>query len=361
MLSVDENDPEVLSVIAASLALGVSRIPFNGPVSAVKTSKQKGEDFRINIVYMEREEQTHEANLVAAGIGGNINMIELGGYEVQENAVIQGLKLASGEIEKINAWQKEIIREIGKEKLNIPEPKISVQATDLFREKIERVLEKYIMSGISGNTKIQEITDIWMNAAKERLSKEDCALAFGYMEKKIDDLVHEQVLKENKRADGRKLDELRPLWAQAGGLSSVLHGSGIFYRGGTHILSVLTLGGPKDALVVEGMESQQAAKRFMHHYNFPPFSVGETGRMGMNRRAIGHGALAEKALFPMIPKHEEFPYTIRIVSEALASNGSTSMGSVCASTLALMDGGVPIKKTGCRHRKRTDVGRKGKL
>ncbi len=139
------------------------------------------------------------------------------------------------------------------------------------------------------------------------------------------------------------MDEVRPLFAQAGGISPILHGSGIFYRGGTHILSALTLGGPGDTQLIEGMELQ-TDKRFMHHYNFPPFSVGETGRVGgFNRRMIGHGALAEKALIPVLPSKEDFPYTIRIVSEALASNGSTSMGSVCGSTLALMDAGVPIK------------------
>jgi len=144
--------------------------------------------------------------------------------------------------------------------------------------------------------------------------------------------------------DGRKFDEVRPLFAKAGGISSVLHGSGIFYRGGTHILSALTLGGPQDSLIVDGME-QQGKKRFMHHYNFPPFSVGETGRVGgFNRRMIGHGALAEKAIEPVLPSVELFPYTVRIVSEALASNGSTSMGSVCGSTIALMDAGVPISR-----------------
>ena len=157
-------------------------------------------------------------------------------------------------------------------------------------------------------------------------------------------MIHEQVLKNNKRAEGRGIDELRPLFAQAGGISPILHGSGIFYRGGTHILTVLTLGGPGDAQIINGMEESTDAKRFMHHYNFPPYSTGETGRMGgTNRRMIGHGALAEKALLPMIPKNAVFPYTIRLVSEAMSSNGSTSMGSVCASTIALMDGGVPMK------------------
>ena len=145
------------------------------------------------------------------------------------------------------------------------------------------------------------------------------------------------------RADNRGFGDVRPLFAKAGGVSPILHGSGIFYRGGTHVFSALTLGGPGEAQVVDTMESHDVKKRFMHHYNFPPYSAGETGRMGgLNRRMIGHGALAEKALLAVIPDAATFPYTIRLVSECLASNGSTSMGSVCASTLALMDGGVPI-------------------
>jgi polyribonucleotide nucleotidyltransferase len=164
-----------------------------------------------------------------------------------------------------------------------------------------------------------------------------------FLEVAVEDLMDKGAIDKKKRVDGRNMDQLRPLFAKAGGVSPVLHGSGIFYRGGTHIFSALTLGGPDDTQIIDSIEEREEKKRFMHHYNFPPFSVGETGRMGgMNRRAIGHGALAEKALLAVIPPKETFPYTIRLVSEALASNGSTSMGSVCASTLALMDGGVPI-------------------
>ena len=156
-------------------------------------------------------------------------------------------------------------------------------------------------------------------------------------------MLHEKAIKENKRADGRAMDEVRELYAQAGGLSKILHGLGIFYRGGTHVLSVLTLGGPDDKQEVNGMDLQ-ASRRFMHHSNFPPYSAGETGRAGFtNRREIGHGALAEKAVAMVLPSKEDFPYTIRIVSESMASNGSTSQASICASTLALMDAGVPIK------------------
>jgi len=160
----------------------------------------------------------------------------------------------------------------------------------------------------------------------------------------IDAVVHEATLTDERRVDGRKLDEIRPLEAHAGGFPDILHGTGLFYRGETHVLSVLTLGSPEDSQTIEGMEIR-TKKYFMHHYNFPPFSTGEIGRSGnTNRRSIGHGALAEKALLPVIPSVEEFPYTVRLVSESLASNGSTSMASVCAGTLALMDGGVPIKK-----------------
>jgi polyribonucleotide nucleotidyltransferase len=161
-------------------------------------------------------------------------------------------------------------------------------------------------------------------------------------EEEVNNVVHAGAIDEGKRVDGRSAETIRPLFAQAGGVSEVLHGTGIFYRGGTHVLSVLTLGGPDDIQVTDGME-EMLEKRFMHHYNFPPFSTGEAGRMGVNRRMIGHGALVEKALSYVLPSEETFPYVIRIVSEVFASNGSSSMASTCASTLALMDAGVPIK------------------
>ena len=184
----------------------------------------------------------------------------------------------------------------------------------------------------------------------------DSKLAEQYFDDEVNELLHKKAINENKRPDGRGFDDVRPLFAQAGGISPVLHGAGVFYRGGTHVLSVLTLGGPQEAQLVEGMEVQEK-KRYMHHYNFPPYSSGETGRMGgTNRRMIGHGALAEKALIPVLPSKEDFPYTIRIVSESLASNGSTSMASVCGSTLALMDAGVPIKRASRRYCFRTHDG-----
>jgi polyribonucleotide nucleotidyltransferase len=344
ILSIDQDDPDVLAVIAASLALGVSKIPFHGPVSAIRVSKHKTDGFEINPTYLERENENFELDLIACGKDGNINMIELGGDEAQESVIVDALKLASTEIEKINAWQKKVIAEIGVPKVVLAAPVMPEEVRNLFATEIEPKLESYVMSGIPGGSRIGEIMDIWMTLAKEKLPDIKPSFAEHLFEEKTDALIHTQALTKNKRADGRGIDEIRPLFAQAGGISPILHGSGIFYRGGTHILTALTLGGPSDAQIINGMEESTDAKRFMHHYNFPPYSTGETGRMsGTNRRMIGHGALAEKALLPMIPKTADFPYTIRLVSEAMSSNGSTSMGSVCASTIALMDGGVPIK------------------
>ena len=344
ILSIDADDPDVLSVIAASLALGVSKIPFHGPASATRIGKHKADGFQTNPTYIERENENYEIDMIACGKDGNINMIELGGDEAQEPVVIDALKLASTEIEKINEWQKKIISEIGVAKISLPMPVMPEAVSKLFSEKIEPKLESFIMSGIPGGSKIGEIMGEWMKLVEESLPAGNAHFAEHLFEEKVDAMIHDQVLKHDRRADGRGLDELRPLFAQAGGVSPMLHGSGIFYRGGTHIFSALTLGGPSDAQVIDGMEESNEAKRFMHHYNFPPYSTGEVGRMGgTNRRMIGHGALAEKALLPMIPPISLFPYTIRLVSEALSSNGSTSMGSVCGSTLALMDGGVPMK------------------
>jgi polyribonucleotide nucleotidyltransferase len=344
ILSIDQDDPDVLAVIAASLALGVSKIPFHGPVSAIRIGKHKSDGFEINPTYTERENENFEIDLIACGKDGNINMIELGGDEAQESVIIEAMKKASEEIEKINTWQKSVIAEMGVAKITIPAPVMPEEIKNLFATEIEPKLESYVMSGIPGGSKIGEIMDIWMKLAAEKLPEVNSSFAEHLFEEKVDAMIHEQVLKNNKRADGRGIDEIRPLFAQAGGISSVLHGSGIFYRGGTHILTALTLGGPSDAQMINGMEESTDAKRFMHHYNFPPYSTGETGKMGgTNRRMIGHGALAEKALLPIIPKNADFPYTIRLVSEAMSSNGSTSMGSVCGSTIALMDGGVPIK------------------
>ncbi len=344
ILSLGAYDPDVLSVIGASLALSTSSIPFNGPVSAVRIGKKVGVDeLLINPTYETRHADDFEFDLLACGKDGLINMIEVGGKEVSEELINKALTLASKEIEHIQTFQTKIISEIGVKKTVIEKPIEPPLMRTLFTEHIEPKLKTAICSG-PGKKSIDELETEWIDLFKKTLPDENPSLAAHYFEEAVNNVIHDEAIDNNIRPDGRGFDDIRPLFAQAGGISSLLHGSGIFYRGGTHILSVLTLGGPGDIQIVEGMEIQ-TKKRFMHHYNFPPFSTGETGRIGStNRRMIGHGALAEKALIPVLPPKDTFPYTIRIVSEALASNGSTSMGSVCGSTLALMDAGVPITR-----------------
>ncbi|HEY4511518.1 MAG TPA: polyribonucleotide nucleotidyltransferase [Candidatus Paceibacterota bacterium] len=344
VLSIDEEDPDVLGVIGASLALGVSNIPWNGPVGAIRIGKIKGQnDFILNPTYAWRDTPDLEFELVACGQHGTINMVELGGNETVESTVSKALVLAAEEISKLQKFQETIIKEIGVPKRSIPQQVISKEATTLFEKEIAPKMDEYVFTGIPGDSKIYELKDLWLAVFEKALPEEHRALAENFFEEKVNALIHHEAVLSGRRPDGRGTDDIRPLYAQAGGVSSILHGSGIFFRGQTHILSVLTLGGPQDVQLIEGV-GEEEKKRFMHHYNFPPFSTGETGRTGANRRMIGHGALAEKALAPMIPSQETFPYTIRLVSEALSSNGSTSMASICGGTLALMDGGVPIKK-----------------
>ncbi len=343
VLSIAEDDPDVLSVIAASLAVGTSDIPWNGPVSAIRLGKHKNNtSLEINPKYTYREEADFEFDLVACGKDGNINMIEVGSREVSNELVVSALEHADKEIEKLQKFQEKIIKEIGKAKVVIAQPEIPTELTILFTEQIEPKLEAAVFSGKPGHDSMDALKKEWLMSYAEKFPDNKASIADEYYENKVNDLIHDHAIKNKKRADGRGLEEVRPLYAQAGGISPILHGSGIFYRGQTHVLSALTLGGPQDAQLIDGMELQES-KRFMHHYNFPPFSTGETGRVGgANRRMIGHGALAEKALLAVIPSKDAFPYTIRIVSESMASNGSTSMASVCASSLALMDAGVPI-------------------
>ena len=343
ILSIEEDDPDVLGVIGASLALATSDIPWNGPVSAVRIGiERETGTLHINPTYQIREAETCVGDVLACGKDGKVNMIEVGGKEVSEATLVAALTKGSAEIERLQVWQKEIVKEIGRKKKVLAAPEIPKELSELFAEHIEQKVHEQVMSGRAGKDEIYTIKEKWMALFKETLPEVKSSLADWIFEEKVNEIIHQEAIEKNRRPDNRTMDELRPLFAKAGGISPILHGSGIFYRGGTHILSALTLGGPGDSQVVEGMELQ-TKKRFMHHYNFPPFSSGETGRIGStNRRMIGHGALAEKALLAVLPPKEKFPYTIRLVSEAFASNGSTSMGSVCGGTLALMDGGVPI-------------------
>ena len=348
-LSVDgKNDSDIPAIIAASLALGISDIPWGGPVGAARVGQVEGK-FVFNPTYEEREKSTMD--IAVCGKDGKVNMIEAGAKEIAEEIAVKGVEGALEEIAKMEEFQKKIIKEIGKEKIKIELKDKPKEAVALFEKNILPKLEAVLYSSAQGGQErkkpdVDPLKKEWEELLKAGANEEFSAFADEIFEDGVDELVHNKVIDtpkgQEKRPDGRRTDEVRSLHASVG-LLPALHGSAVFYLGNTHILSTITLGGPQDDQLIEGMEVQ-TTKHFMHHYNFPPFSVGETGRMGSpGRREIGHGALVEKALLPVLPPKSDFPYTIRVVSEAMASNGSTSQGSICASTIALMDAGVPIK------------------
>jgi polyribonucleotide nucleotidyltransferase len=344
VLSVDENDPTILAVNAASLALAVSNIPWAGPIGCVRIGKYDDETLKINPPQNLRLEDSaiYKFDLTVCGKGGNINMIEAAARQAGEEDLEEALKIASAEISKLEDFQKKIVAEIGKEKRVIEKETISSESVALFNEAILPKMEAAIFAG-AGKEKIDALHSEWNKLIKEKFpDQKSYAQEDNLFDDAENEILHKKAIEEDKRADGRVMDEVRGLFAQAGGLSSKLHGSGIFYRGGTHVLSVLTLGGTEDRNLVDGLQIKEE-QRFMHHYNFPPYSAGEVGRSGFtNRREVGHGALAEKAIAMVLPSVADFPYTMRVVSESMASNGSTSQASICATTLALMDGGVPI-------------------
>ncbi len=346
VLAIGEDDPDILGVIGASLALGVSNIPWQGPVGVVRLSRRRSDgSIIINPTYQDREAGELDLEILACGKDGKINMIETAAYEVTEADIISLLETATTIHLELEKFQSHIINEIGKAKKDFTVTPIPAALLEFWEGTFAEKLRTTIFSNQAGKDHIYELKDSFLKELSALEEPIDLKLASTYFEEMVDRELHLGAVNENKRADGRALDELRELYAQAGGISPVLHGSGIFYRGGTRIFSTLTLGGPEAAQLIDTMEERSVKKQFMHHYNFPPFSVGETGRVGgFNRRMIGHGALAEKALLPVIPSTEIFPYTIRLVSETMSSNGSSSMGSVCASTIALMDGGVPITR-----------------
>lgn len=344
VISVDDNDPTILAVNAASLALAVSNIPWNGPVGCVRIGKYDSDVLVINPSQTLREDESqYKYDLTICGKDGNINMIEASAHQTSEDELELVFQRASEEITKLENFQKQIVKEIGKEKRVIEKEEINPESVAIFESEILPKMEDAIFTG-PGKKEIDELHTLWNKIVKDKYpDRKEFASEDNLFDDTENDILHKKAIEENKRADGRAMDGLRDLYTQAGGLSPILHGSGIFYRGGTHVLSVLTLGGPEDRNLVDGLQLK-VEKRFMHHYNFPPYSAGETGRFGMtNRREVGHGALAEKALAMILPSVADFPYTMRIVSESMASNGSTSQASICASTLALMDGGVPIK------------------
>ncbi len=345
VIAIGDADPKTLGINAVSIALHTSDIPWKGPVGGVHISKAKGDgEIKINNYIPQSDEAVYDLDLMVCGKENNINMIESMAFELSEEEMGKCFDMAVNEIGKWEEFQKMLSIKLGKEKIVFEKVELPSEVPALFESEIKPILE----AGLFGNESkkfINEATNKWREVVNEKYKDEDAIrfVAEDYIESYINEVLHTEAIGNNKRPDMRAVDEVRGLYAKAGGISDSLHGSGIFYRGETHVLSVLTLAGPDSMHTIDGIEFS-AKKRFMHHYNFPPYSAGETGRVGgINRREMGHGFLAEKALIPVIPSKDIFPYTIRVVSESTASNGSTSQASICATTVALMDGGVPIK------------------
>jgi len=347
-----ENDPDILSLISASIALSVSDIPWSGPVGAVRVSKI-GEELLINSSYEKRQEKG-SLDIVFAGTEREkellINMIEGNASEVSEKEILDSYDLAEEDLKKIIEFQKEIQKKIGREKLalkpDLKDNDLEKEIKSILKDKLEKSF--FQKDKTKRSQDLKELSKKVVSFIEEKYKDEEnlsqkLEYANNFFNSEQDRLLHESVVKYNKRVDGRKLDEVRDISCQVG-LVPRAHGSGFFCRGLTKALSILTLGAPGDEQLIEGMEIA-CKKKFMHHYNFPPYSAGEVRPMrGPGRREIGHGTLAEKALSPLLPDSEKFPYTIRIVSEILSSNGSTSQASISSSSLALMDAGVPIKR-----------------
>jgi polyribonucleotide nucleotidyltransferase len=351
VLSVDqENDPDFPSLIAASAALMISSIPWNGPIAGLQMSYLENA-WIVNATYEQKEKAT--ANIFISGTPEKLNMMEADAKEAPENIVAEGIEQGLAALKPILQLIQEVTQACAKEK-EIPSTLIVTEEQKKRQQEITNVVEPFVkknfgrVSNIADKTVLAEALktvkeELLQIFASDEYTEQDRAIALESFEEAYAHEVTRMVLEAGKRVDGRGLDELRPLSAEVSVLPRT-HGSGLFARGETQILSVVTLGSPGDEQLLDEMELE-GKKRFFHHYNFPPFSVGEVKPLrGPGRREIGHGALVEKALLSMIPEKEAFPYTIRIVSEALSSNGSTSQASIVASSLALLDAGVPMKK-----------------
>ena len=342
-LSADwENPLDILAINAASAALMISDIPWDGPVGAVRVGHVNGE-FIANPTYAQIDQS--DIDLRIAGTKDAILMVECGSNEVDEETMVSALLFGHESIQPLVAAQEQMAAEIGKAKRE-------VKLFTMDESLVERIYQRAVtemnetLDTLHGKHELQDAIDtLRENVITEMTDSEDLEMvaktkeAFEEAYKRV---VRSRILDQHKRPDGREITEIRPIWCEVG-VSPRAHGSGLFTRGETQVLTLATLGTPKEAQEIDSL-SPLDSKRYMHHYNFPPYSTGEVKRFGgQSRREIGHGALAERALLPVIPSEKEFPYTLRLVSEVLASNGSSSMASVCGSTLALMDTGVPIK------------------
>lgn len=346
VFSSDANhDTGILSMIGSSLALTISDIPFNGPIGAVSVGYIDG-NFIINP--SEEQAKISEMELTVAGTKDAIMMVEAGAKELPESVMLEAILFGHEEIKRICEFIEEIQKEIGLEK----KPFEPIPIDEELKNKIKDILGDRLTSALQSADKMERQDNL--NALEEELleklvvdeveDKETLTLDIkAIFDSMMKSEVRRLITDEHIRPDGRQMTEIRPLSAEVKFIPKV-HGSGLFKRGQTQVLTIATLGSPSDIQYIDGMTDEELTKRYIHHYNFPPFSVGDIRPLrGPGRREIGHGRLAERALEPVIPSSEEFPYTIRVVSEVLSSNGSSSMASVCGSTLSLMDAGVPIK------------------
>ena len=341
VLSVDQDcTPDIVAMIGSSIALSISDIPFNGPTGSVSVGLVDGA-FVINPTAEQREKSS--LHLVVSGTKDAIMMVEAGAEEIPDELMLEAILFAHEEIKKVVEFVEMIVAEVGKEKIEVTLYKID--------EDVEKAVREFATDKMKEAVKTVEKLERMekMDAVKEETFThfEEIAEEFGQdIEETLHAIIKEEVRKlivhENIRPDNRKPDEIRPIWCDNGFIPRA-HGSGLFTRGQTQVMSIATLGALGDVQILDGLDEEES-KRYMHHYNFPAYSVGEARpSRGPGRREIGHGALAERALLPVIPSKEDFPYAIRVVSEVLSSNGSTSQGSVCGSTLSLLDAGVPIK------------------
>jgi len=343
VLSVDtENSPDILAICATSAALAISDIPWNGPVGAVRVGfiPKNGEGFFVaNPTNQDLE--FSDLDLVVSTTNKVVVMLEAGAKEVSEEKFLKAVEFGQKEAQKIIQLILELQKEVGLKKQKFLVEKPSEELVKEVEKDVGEKIKKIMKEGAVQKESLSFLTEIKEALAEKYTSEKKNIVAFA-VDNLLKKTIREQIGKKGIRPDGRKPTEIRPIEIEAGILPRT-HGSAMFKRGNTQVLTVTTLGSPSLEQLIESVEGEET-KRYIHHYYMPPYSVGETGRVGWpSRREVGHGALAERALEPVIPSEEKFPYTIRVVSEVMSSNGSTSMASVCGSTLSLMDAGVPIK------------------
>ncbi|OGO01508.1 MAG: polyribonucleotide nucleotidyltransferase [Chloroflexi bacterium RBG_13_53_26] len=338
VLSADqENSPEVLGLIGASTALCISEIPFEGPIGAVRVGYIKGE-FLVNPTFSQLQESL--IDLVVVGTKEAIVMVEAGAQEVSEKLIMEGIKFGQRINQDVISLQEQLVNTCGKTKVNFQMTAVNSELESAVSAALGSKLSEVFGKGkIERDQAISTLKEELLEKLGDKYSRQETLSSF---EAKLKAGLRVNILQKGLRPDGRHLTEIRPLEC-AVGLLPRTHGSGMFSRGLTQVLNIATLGSTREEQHLDGLSAEES-KRFMHHYNFPPYSTGEVKRIGTpGRREVGHGALVEKALSAVVPPEDDFPYTIRLVSEVLSSNGSTSMASVCAATLSLMDAGIPIK------------------